>query len=83
MSEHLKNLVFGLGGYEKVKIDSRFEEIITILPSIQIKELTDFETIEKCIYKLKEHLRIKSSNVNRLIRDSSSTLTKKKSRVSN
>ncbi len=78
MIEHLKNLVFGLEGYEKVKIDSRFDEIITILPQINIKQLTDFETIEKCIYKLKEHLRIKSSNLNRLIKDSSSTLTKKK-----
>lgn len=77
MLNHLKDLVFGIDGYEKVKIDARFEEILILLPNIQIKQLPDFEILEECLYKLKEQLRVKSSNLNRVIKEHNS-LTKKK-----
>lgn len=77
MLNHLRDLVFGIGGYDKVKIDARFEEIILVLPNIQLTQLSDFEILEECLYKLKEQLRVKSSNLNRVIREHNS-LNKKK-----
>ena len=76
MLEHVRELIFGLKAYEKVKIDIRFEELLLILPQIQIKKLEDFELLEECIYKLKEQLRIKSSNLNRVLKDTSNKLAK-------
>jgi hypothetical protein len=75
---HLKELIFGLGSYEKVRIDIRFLEIENKLNSIEIKKKEDFELLEECIFKIKELLRIKSSNLNKVIKDPKSPLTKKK-----
>lgn len=73
----LKKLIFGLDEFEKVKIDARFNELSSFTNSIKISKLEDFEILEECLYKLKEQLRIKSSNLNRIIKDNKNTLTKK------
>jgi len=70
-------LVFGFSEFEKAKFDFRFQLIKTILPQIKLEKLEDFELIEKIIYKINELLRLKSSNLNKTIRDPSKNLRKK------
>ena len=77
MLDNLRKLVFGLGEFEKIRIDERFRKIESLLNSVQISNLEDFEAIEECLYKLKEQLRIKSSNLNRVIRDLGCNISKK------
>ena len=77
MFEKLKDLVFGFGEFEKTNLEIRFEMIFALLPSLDIKTLRDFEILEETLYKLREQLRIKSSNLNRVARDSTKKLSRK------
>ena len=77
MLDNLRKLVFGLGEFEKIRIDDRFRKIESLLDSVQVSNLEDFEAIEECLYKLKEQLRIKSSNLNRVVRDLGCDISKK------
>lgn len=78
MLNHLRDLIFGLNDYEKSKLEQRFEETSIIISKISIQKIEDFEILEDIIYKLKEQLRIKSSNLNKAIKDPSRNITKKK-----
>jgi diadenosine tetraphosphate (Ap4A) HIT family hydrolase len=75
MLEKLRALVFGLDEYTKTKIDVRFQFIEELVPKLHISSIDDFEIIESCIYKIKDQLRVKSSNLNKVIRDRSNKLT--------
>jgi len=66
----LKELVFGLNEFEKAKIDDRINQAFLLVPKLKLERLEDFEILEENIYKLKEQLRIKSSNLNRVIKAS-------------
>jgi hypothetical protein len=68
MFKKIKDMIYGFNEYEKVKIEHRFEKISQILHNIEIKNLEEFEILEDSIYKIKELLRIKSSNLNNSIR---------------
>jgi hypothetical protein len=70
MLESLKELIFGLNEFEKAKIDDRINQAFLLVPKIKLQRLEDFEILEENIYKLKEQLRIKSSNLNRVIKSS-------------
>jgi hypothetical protein len=70
MLESLKELIFGLNEFEKAKIDDRINQAFLLVPKIKLDRLEDFEILEENIYKLKEQLRIKSSNLNRVIKSS-------------
>jgi hypothetical protein len=70
MLESLKELIFGLNEFEKAKIDDRINQAFLLVPKIKLNRLEDFEILEENIYKLKEQLRIKSSNLNRVIKAS-------------
>lgn len=76
MIEKLQKLSYGLGEYDKTKIETRLKLIKEILPEININTLEDFEILEQTIYKLKDQLRIKSSNLNKTIQNPSKDLTK-------
>ncbi|MFW6286215.1 MAG: hypothetical protein ACOC16_03770 [Nanoarchaeota archaeon] len=73
----LKEIIFGLNEFEKTKIDYRFNLLSQILENLQISQLNDFEIIEECISKIKDLLRVKSSNLNKIISDPKRQLTKK------
>lgn len=77
MFEQLKNLVFGLHEYDKTKYEVRFELIGEIVDNLLIKKIEDFEIIEDVTYKIKDQLRVKSSNLNKVINDSSKNLKKR------
>ena len=77
MLNNLYNLIFGTREYSRNKIEDRFIEANSILPKVKISNLDDFELIERVIYKLKEDLRVPSSNLSRVIRNSSRQLKKK------
>lgn len=71
MITHLEELVFGLNSYEKAKIEDRYLEIysqLTALSSYEVSTLEEFEILEKCRFKIKEQLRVKSSNLNTIIK---------------
>ena len=67
MITKLQSLIFGLGEYKKVKIEERYNEVKEILLDISIDSALEFEILESCIFKIKEQLRIKSSNLNTII----------------
>ena len=77
MFEKLKSLIFGLGEFEKSKIEVRFLLAKEISLSLKIKKLEEFEILESCIYKIRELLRLKSSNLNKAISDSSRNIKKR------
>ncbi len=77
MFNKLKDLVFGLSEFEKTKIEIRFELILTLIEKLKLEKLKDFEIIEECIYKIKDQLRLKSSNLNRTINDPKLSLKKR------
>lgn len=77
MFEKLKCLIFGLGEFEKSKIELRFELAREISLKIKIESILDFEIIESCIYKIRDLLRVKSSNLNKAINDSSRNIKKR------
>lgn len=77
MLNKLYDIVFGQGEFDKTKIDMRFNFISEILDKIYLEKIEDFEILESCIYKIKDQLRVKSSNLNRIIRDPGKKLTKK------
>ena len=81
MISTLEELVFGLNSYEKVKIEDRYEEIHSILLDshsyIIISTIEEFDTLEQCLFKIQDQLRVKSSNLNSIIKKPNS-LTKKK-----
>ncbi|MCA9459028.1 MAG: hypothetical protein KC589_02795 [Nanoarchaeota archaeon] len=77
MLNRLKNLVFGLEEFDKTKIEIRFDIVRGTIASIVIKELADFEILEEIIYKIKEELRVRSSNINKTIRNPSRNFRKK------
>lgn len=77
MLHKLKELVFGLNEYEKTKIDLRFIMIQNLISELKINELTDFEILEAVIYKIKDQLRVRSSNLNKIISDPAKSLRKK------
>jgi len=72
----LKKLIFGLDEYEKVKIESRIKDATQLISNIKVYNKEDFEVIEDVISKLKECLRIRSSNLNCVIRSSSRNLSR-------
>lgn len=76
--QKLYDVVFGQNEFEKTKIEVRFEIIETLLTTLSISSLDDFEYLESCLYKIKDQLRVKSSNLNKVIKDSQKSLTKKK-----
>ena len=77
MFNKLKELVFGLGEFEKTKIDVRYELINNYISSLRLNEIFDFEILEDCISKIKDQLRVKSSNLNKIIADPSKSLKKR------
>ncbi len=77
MLNKLYNLVFGFSEFEKTKFEVRFDIILEIIDKIEIRRIEDFELLEKIIYKINELLRIRSSNLNKAIKDSSNKLKKK------
>ena len=71
MITQLEELVFGLETYEKVKIEDRYLEIYSLLQdskNLVVSNLEEYEILEKCLFKIKELLRVKSSNLNSIIR---------------
>lgn len=74
----LYDVVFGQKEFEKTKIDVRFDIIESLLHTLSITSLEDFEYLESCLYKIKDQLRVKSSNLNKVIRDPQKALSKKK-----
>lgn len=77
MFDKLKSLIFGLNEYDKTKIEVRFQLINEILVNTKIRNISDFEIIEDAIYKIKDQLRVKSSNLNKVILDPARNLRKK------
>ena len=77
MLDKLKSLVFGFDEYEKAKIDERFLQINVIINDLEIREIKDFEILETVIFKIKELLRVKSSNLNAIIKNPKKKLNKK------
>ncbi|MDA3855603.1 MAG: hypothetical protein PF569_05055 [Candidatus Woesearchaeota archaeon] len=77
MFKKLKNLVFGLEEYEKIRIEDRFEILKIDLSQIHINSLENFECIEDCIYKIHEQLRLKSSNLCKSINNPAKNIRKK------
>ncbi len=77
MFEKVKDIVFGFGEYDKTKIDVRFDIVKTYLPKLEINTLSDFEMLEETLYKIKDQIRVKSSNLNRIINDPDKQLSKK------
>lgn len=77
----LEELVFGLNSYEKVKIEDRYEQIHSILlsshPSLHISTIDEFDALEQCLFKIQDQLRVKSSNLNSIIKKPNS-LSKEK-----
>jgi len=73
----LRDLIFGYQEFEKTKFEVRFELIDEIINIIKLSNVEDFEILESVIYKIKELLRLKSSNLNKTIRDPSNGLRKK------
>lgn len=74
----IKDLVYGSGEYERDKIDERFFKIYQKLDSLEIRNIDEFELLEEIIFKIKEQIRIKSSNLNRIIRDRNKKISKEK-----
>lgn len=72
----LKSLIFGLGEYNKTKLEIRFQLFKNLLEKIEIKNLEDFEIIEDICYKIKEQIRLKSSNLNKVINNPAKSLKK-------
>lgn len=81
MFEKLNCLIFGLEEFEKVKIEIRFCEAEELSKTLIINSITEFEIVQKSIFKIKELLRLKSSNLNKAINDPSRKI--KKSNVLN
>jgi hypothetical protein len=77
MTSLLHKLIFGLNEYEKVRIDDRFKQITEIIDTVKLDKLDDFEELEECLFKIKEQLRVRSSNLNKTISDPNSSLRKK------
>lgn len=73
---NLRELVYGLEEYEKAKLEDRYNLIKGILPKLSIDNLEDFEVLENVLFKIKEQIRVKSSNLNSVIRDPKRKLTK-------
>ena len=84
----IEELVFGLNSYDKVKIEDRYEKIHSILllkptqihsqtSNLKISSIEEFDSLEQCLFKIQDQLRVKSSNLNAIIRKPNS-LTKKK-----
>ena len=76
--QKLYDIVFGQNEFDKTKIEVRFEIIKTIINTIELNSIEDFEKLESCIYKIKDQLRVRSSNLNKVIKDPTKPLTKKK-----
>ena len=77
MIDEIRNLVFGLGVYPKTRIDYRFLHIKKLVPQVVINSVREFEILEEIIYKIKDELRLKSSNINKTIKNPAQNLTKK------
>jgi len=77
MLNKLVELIFGLNEYEKTKIEDRFFIVKDIILKLEIRKVEDFEILEDIIYKIKEELRIKSSNLNKTISNRKRNLSKK------
>ena len=76
MLNKLYDLVFGQKEYEKTKIEVRISLIQELIPDISIKKLDDFEKLEASIFKIKDQLRVKSSNLNKVANDSTRNLSR-------
>ncbi|MCH8520213.1 MAG: hypothetical protein LAT82_05670 [Nanoarchaeota archaeon] len=71
MITQLEELVFGLETYEKVKIEDRYLEIYSLIQhskNLEVSNIEEYEILEKCLFKIKELLRVKSSNLNSIIK---------------
>lgn len=78
MFNKLYKLIFGLDEFTKTKIELRFELAQEILDKLEVNSIEDFDLLESCIYKIKDQLRVKSSNLNNVIRDKEKNLDKQK-----
>ncbi len=76
--QKLFDVVFGQKEFDKTKIEVRFDLIDSFLSMLSIESIDDFEQLEACIYKIKDQLRVKSSNLNKVIKDPNKPLTKNK-----
>ncbi len=77
MFEKLYKLVFGLDEFTKTKIELRLDLAKEVAQKLQVTSVDDFDLLESCIYKIKDQLRVKSSNLNNVIRDKQKDLDKK------
>lgn len=76
MLDKLRDLIFGLNEYEKVRIDYRFDEAKAFVIDHEIKSVQDFLLFEEINYKIKDMLRLRSSNLNKVIKDPSKNYKK-------
>lgn len=76
MFTKLYKLVFGLDEFTKTKIELRIELAKEVSQRLQVNSIEDFDFLESCIYKIKDQLRVKSSNLNNVIRDKNKDLSK-------
>lgn len=77
MFTKLYKLVFGLEEFTKTKIELRLELAKEVAQKLQVTTVDDFDLLESCIYKIKDQLRVKSSNLNNVIRDKNKDLDQK------
>ncbi|MFP4402456.1 MAG: hypothetical protein ACLFPL_04460 [Candidatus Nanoarchaeia archaeon] len=68
MISQLEELVYGAHNFEKVKLEERYLQISVLVEHIYPQNIKEFEIMEKCLYKIKEQLRVKSSNLNTIIK---------------
>lgn len=76
MFQKLYKLIFGLDEFTKTKIELRFELAKELTDKLQVQSIEDFDLLESCIYKIKDQLRVKSSNLNTTIKNQNNSLTK-------
>jgi len=75
----IKKIIFGTEEYSKVPFETRFKIVTNYLNNLTKNNLNNInkDTIKEIIYKIKELLRIKSSNLNKAIRNPNRKITKK------
>ena len=78
MFDKLYKLIFGLEEYSKTKIELRIELAQELVNDLEVNSIEDFDVLESCIYKIKDQLRVKSSNLNNVIRDKNKDLNREK-----
>lgn len=77
MFDKVKELIFGLNGMEKTRMDHRYIDAMAMTNTLQLSSMTDFLVVEEIIYKIKELLRVRSSNLNKAINDPTKKIRKR------